>query len=390
VGAAGGVEGGVDAGRVLTAFFGAAFPVEVRRVDVAGLAVVAPLVAVPADCDADVDREEVVRRAAGLAAVLAGFLAAGFLAAGFFAAVEVAADLAVAAFGAAGFAVAGFGGAGFAGVDADGTVVVAALAVDGFRVAVLRVAGFRTAGFLAAGFRTAGLVDAGVAAAAGAATGAAGAVLAAARVIRALADRRAGARRRLVVVDFAAVEAVRVAGVRTGATAWLAWAAADPTLRAAPEAAPDTVSAADPAADAARAAIRAASPATSVSASDTWRRRLATCFRPLVPRAAASWRIRLVSVFRADASRFSSLCSSLAALLDSGLTAPAASTTTSETVSMTTPVRLLFAPTPSSPLAIDRPPFSGARPERRRRVDRRRQRTQDGKSATPSTVEPDR
>ena len=277
-----------------------------RRVD-AGLAVFAPdalgaavtpgAAEAPVDAAAD-DRDVVVFRAAGLAAVV---LAAG------------AAEVRFRAAAAAGFA-AGFG----AGVPR----VVAVAAEAG--AAEVRFRGAAAAGFAAvagAGFFATGFL-AGFDA----------------------AFARAGG-------DDAGGET----DVRTGVTAWLAWAAADPTLRAAPDVAPVTVSAADPAAEDASAATRDARDATSLSAAAACRRRLVTCLRPFVPRATASWRRRFASVFRAAASRFSSLCSSLAAPFDSGLTAPVASTMTSATVSITTPVRLLLAPAPSSPLAIDRP-----------------------------------
>ena len=65
---------------------------------------------------------------------------------------------------------------------------------------------------------------------------------------------------------FAAGFAGGVTDVRTGVTAWLAWAAADPTRRAAADAAPVTVPAADPAAEVASAATWDARDATSLSA----------------------------------------------------------------------------------------------------------------------------
>ncbi len=149
-----------------------------------------------------------------------------------------------------------------------------------------------------------------------------------------------------------------------GDTAFAAFDAADPTPFAdrltAPRAAPPTELAADPAAVVAIDAIRAAIEATSDAASAACFERLATSLRPFEPWAAASCRSRFASVLRAAARRFSSLCNSLAALFESGVTTPLASTMTSVTVSMTTPVRLLPGADPSSTLAIDRPPFSDA------------------------------
>jgi hypothetical protein len=172
------------------------------------------------------------------------------------------------------------------------------------------------------------------------------------------------------------VALVSVAGgvrCRIGVTTWVACTAAEPTVRAAPPTAPPTASAAEDAAEtaldaaaAAREATREASPATSDSDSATCFRRFATSLRPFVATAVASWRTRLLSVLRAAASCFSSLRSSLAALFDSGLTAPLASTMTSATVSTTTSRRPLLPP--SSRFAIDRPPAvpRRARPSRAR------------------------
>jgi hypothetical protein len=140
-----------------------------------------------------------------------------------------------------------------------------------------------------------------------------------------------------------------------GVTAPAASAAAAATPFAAPPIASPTLLAADAADDVAIEAILPASEATSDAAASACRRRFAIalargCW------AAASCRSRLDSVLRAASSRFSSLWSSLVAACGSGVTAPFASTTTPETVSMTLSVRLFFRPDPSPRLAIDRPP----------------------------------
>jgi hypothetical protein len=202
--------------------------------------------------------------------------AAGFRPVGL-AAVALAVDTAAADDGVAvGFLVV----AGFAADDAvlRRVVVVAAAAVC-FGAAALS-AGFFATGFLAAGFGAAVLARVAV------------------RVVR-VVDRLVAARRVAGFVVVAADDAGGVTGVRTGVTAWPAWAAAEPTRRAAADAAPVTLPAAadaapvtvptaEPAAEVARAATCAASDATSLSAAAACRRRLVTCFRPFVPRATAS------------------------------------------------------------------------------------------------------
>jgi len=140
-----------------------------------------------------------------------------------------------------------------------------------------------------------------------------------------------------------------------GVTASAAWTAAAATPFAAPPIASPTLLAADAADDVAIDAILPASDTTSDAASSACRRRLAIalargCW------AAASCRSRLDSVLRAASRRFSSLWISFVAAFGSGVTAPFASTTTPETVSMTLSVRLFFRPDPSPRLAIDRPP----------------------------------
>jgi transcriptional regulator len=199
----------------------------------------------------------------------------------------------------------------------------------------------------------------------------AGVVAVAAAVLGRLREPGGRPRRRGVVAGFAAELTAEPPGGlegRIGVRTWLAWTAADPTVRAAPPIAPPTAPAAeDPAetavdaaldaadaADAARPATFVASAATSDSDSATCLRRFATSFLPLPATAVASCLTRFASVFRAAASCFSSLRSSLPALLDSGVTTPLASTMTSATVSTTTSRRPLLPP--SSRLAIDRPP----------------------------------
>jgi hypothetical protein len=233
----------------------------VRRVE-AGLVVVAPvagvadvpLEAADAAVDAVEDRDAAGFRPAGLAAVV-------------FAPDAVVADPLAA------------GSAGFAAADAVvGRVAVVPAAVVRFGAAVLGAAFFAT-GFLAAGLLAAGFARVVV------------------RVVR--VDRLVAARRAAVFVGAATDDAGGVTDVRTGVTAWLAWAAAEPILRAAADAAPVTLPAAadaapvtlpaaEPAAEVARAATCDASDATSLSAAAACRRRLVTCFRPFVPRATAS------------------------------------------------------------------------------------------------------
>lgn len=183
----------------------------------------------------------------------------------------------------------------------------------------------------------------------------------------------------------AGVAAAAGLGCRSGVTTWLACTAADPTVRAAPPTAPPTASAAEDAADtavdaaaAANEATRDARCATSDSDSATCLRRFATCLRPFVATAVASCRTRLLSVFLAAASCFSSLRSSLPALLESGATTPLASTITSATVSTTTSRRPFDPPSPR--FAIDDPPAvpRAARPSRGRGPNRR-----SGPTATP-------
>jgi hypothetical protein len=280
-------------------------------------------------------------------AVAAGFVAAGLVAAGavvdagFVVLVEVFAVEVFALDARAGeaFAVVAFAGVAFAGV---------AVAGGAFAVGVRR--------------RVVPVAVAAVAAAAPVARRLRVAGFAVEAVPAGLVVRR---RRRLVAGD----EVARVFGVdvRIGVRTWLAWTAAPPADFAAPPifararlAADVAVEAAEDAAAAVIAPTLAASDATSASASATCLRRFATCLRPFVPAAVASWRTRFASVFRADASAFSSLRSSFAATFDELVTAPFASTTTSVTVSTAVSRRPLGPP--SSRLAIDRPPFqAGAR-----------------------------
>ena len=278
----------------------------------------------------------------------------------------------------AGLATAGLAVAGLAAVAAlepeAGVRAVLFPAVDGFGV----VRGFAVVGFVG-GFAL--VVGFALAAAEGAAIAGVAPALAAADL--GVAVRRRGVAAAAFRADFGAVAAVleavvdvaAVFGVRTGVTAWAAWAAADPTPRAAsptvvaaepaaeptPRAASPTVLAAEPAAEPASPAIFAASLATSASAATACLRRFAISLRPFEARAAASCLSRFDSVFRADVSRFSSRRSSLAALLESGVTAPLASTTTSDTASIAVPARLLPDADASSRLAIVRPPFSARR-----------------------------
>ena len=256
------------------------------------------------------------------------------------------------------------GGVAFAAA-ADGLATEAAgFAVDRrFAGFVARLAGFVVARFVGvaglavvAAFAVVAALDV----AAGFAVVAAFAVVAGLAVVEVLVRlREPGGRPR----RRGAAVASGAAGLRCriGVTTWLACTAAEPTVRAAPPTAPPTASAAvdaaDTALDAAEAASEAtfdASPATSDSDSATCLRRFATSFRPLLATAVASCRTRLLSVLRAAASCFSSLRSSLPALLDSGVTTPLASTMTSATVSTTTSRRPLLPP--SAPFAIDRPP----------------------------------
>jgi hypothetical protein len=168
-------------------------------------------------------------------------------------------------------------------------------------------------------------------------------------------------RRGAGVVPVAVEDPPALVDGRIGVRTWVACTAADPTVRAAPLTAPPTASAADVPAETAEEAAAAASDATfeasaatSDSDSATCFRRFATSLRPLLATAVASCLTRLASVFRAAASCFSSFRSSLAALFESGLTAPLASTMTSATVSTTASRRPLLPP--SSRFAIERPP----------------------------------
>jgi hypothetical protein len=229
----------------------------------------------------------------------------------------------------------GFAATGFVA----GTLVVA-VAADGFEAAALFVAAFDARAV--AGFEAAAAVAGPAAAADG---------LAAAR------DRAVGVR----LVAGLALDAARgVTVVLTGETAPAAWIAAEPTPLAAPVTASPTLAAAEPAAAAAIPPSFAASDATSFAASAACFVRLATSFLPLDPCTVASWCSRFVSVLRAATRAFSSFRNSLAALLESGVTTPAASTITCATESMTVPAGPLSDRLPSPRLAIDRPPYSGA------------------------------
>lgn len=136
-------------------------------------------------------------------------------------------------------------------------------------------------------------------------------------------------------------EARRAGSALIGDTTTTALAAAEPTSLAAPLTAPPTADAAPPAAAPARWPIRPAMTATSAAASPACLRRLATCFRPFDAWASASWRSRLVSVWRAAFNWRSSLPSSLAAPLDSGTTTARASPTSPLAVRRTTSVGAL-------------------------------------------------
>jgi hypothetical protein len=258
-----------------------------------------------------------------------------------------------------------FDSAGFA-VDAAGLAFDAA-------DALVDVAGFRVpAGFLAAGdgfgFEAAAAFRVAVGGFVAAAVDPAVFVDAFAGADLAEAGRFGAGRRRVAaglraaagfdVVD-AAVPDVRaprplsgppIGTTLTGETASTACAAAAPTSLAAPLTRSPTVSAALPAADAARLAILPAIAATSRAASAARFVLFETCFRPLVPWAAASWATRFASVFLAPASRFSSFWSSLNARLDTGFTASLAPST--RWVMASTRASLALPPFPDPALAL--------------------------------------
>ena len=81
--------------------------------------------------------------------------------------------------------------------------------------------------------------------------------------------------------------------------------------------------------------MRATREATSAAASPAWRCRFATCLRPLLLSALASWPRRFVSVARAASSCLPSLRSSLAAFPATGPDACCAAATRSPTAPMT-------------------------------------------------------
>jgi hypothetical protein len=304
-----------------------------------------------------VRRLVVVREPAGFVAVFlldrfaAGFAAAGFAAAGLAAGVFAAALVDRVAGFVAGFvadfaAVFGFAAglrvvlaaAGLAVAAVAGFAAAAGLALAGREAAALAAVARFDAGFRAvvAGFR--------VVAAAGFVAGLA------AVAFDTGARRRAGLR---LAGAFLAAGAVL-----TGVTAVAAWAAAAKTPFAAPPMASPTLLAAEPAAEVATDAILDASEVTSAAASSACFRRFAISAAAWGPRAAATWRSRFDSVFRAAASPFSSLRSSLAAAFGNGVTTPLASTMTPETASITISIRPLFDADPSPLLAIDGPPLT--------------------------------
>ncbi len=116
-----------------------------------------------------------------------------------------------------------------------------------------------------------------------------------------------------------------------GETACAAVAAAEPTSIAVAPSARAPV----PAAARARSPMRATREATSAAALPAWRCRFATCLRPLVPSAFASWPRRFASVARAASSCLPSFRISFAAFPVTGADACCAAATRSPTAPRT-------------------------------------------------------